>query len=140
LRDGDDVLLLPLGPMVEPALQAAQRLHESGLSAAVVNPRFVKPLDRSLIPDLARRIRRVITIEEHMLAGGFGSAILELFAELHLTDVEVVRLGVPDLLVEQGNPAAIRARFGLSSDGIQAAAEALVNGRTVARLRGEGVG
>ena len=140
LRDGDDVLLLPLGPMVEPALQAAQRLHESGFSAAVVNPRFVKPLDRSLIPDLARRIRRVITIEEHMLAGGFGSAILELFAELHLTDVEVVRLGVPDLLVEQGNPAALRARFGLSSDGIQSAAEALVNGRTVARLRGEGVG
>jgi len=140
LRDGDDVLLLPLGPMVEPALQAAQRLHESGLSAAVVNPRFVKPLDRSLIPDLARRIRRVITIEEHMLAGGFGSAILELFAELHLTDVEVVRLGVPDLLVEQGNPAALRARFGLSSDGIRSAAEALVNGRTVTRLRGEGVG
>ena len=140
LRDGDDVLLLPLGPMVEPALQAAQRLHESGLSAAVVNPRFVKPLDRSLIPDLARRIRRVITIEEHMLAGGFGSAILELFAELHLTDVEVVRLGVPDLLVEQGNPVALRARFGLSSDGIRSAAEALVNGRTVTRLRGEGVG
>ncbi|HTX52168.1 MAG TPA: 1-deoxy-D-xylulose-5-phosphate synthase [Candidatus Baltobacteraceae bacterium] len=140
LRDGDDVLLLPLGPMVEPTLQAAQRLHESGLSAAVVNPRFVKPLDRSLIPDLARRIRRVITIEEHMLAGGFGSAILELFAELHLTDVEVVRLGVPDLLVEQGNPVALRARFGLSSDGIRSAAEALVNGRTVTRLRGEGVG
>ena len=138
LRDGEEVLLLPLGPMVEPALQAALRLHKTGISAAVVNPRFVKPLDRSLIPDLARRIGRVVTVEEHMLAGGFGSAILELFEELALTGIRVVRLGVPDVLVEQGLPATLRARFGLTADGIYAAAENLVRLPTLAVVRGDG--
>ena len=129
LRRGDDLLLLPLGPMVGPALEAAERLEDRGISAAVVNPRFVKPLDRELIPRLARRIGAVLTIEEHALAGGFGSAVLELFADLGLHGVQVRRLGVPDVLVAQGKPDALRARFGLSVDGILEAAQALALGR-----------
>ena len=138
LRDGSDLLLLPLGPLVRPALLAAERLAGAGISAAVINPRFVKPLDRELIPEVARRVGRVITVEEHALAGGFGAAVLELFEELGLARIQVKRLGVPDCLVEQGAPAAMRERFGLSAEGIQAAAEALVKVRVLATRRGEG--
>jgi 1-deoxy-D-xylulose-5-phosphate synthase len=137
LRDGEDILLLPLGTLVGPALEAAARLARTGISAAVINPRFVKPLDRSLIPDVARRIGRVVTVEEHMLAGGFGSAVLELFDELGLTSIRVSRLGIPDVLVEQGTQASMRARFGLTTEGIQAAAEALLEGRLVGAGRGQ---
>jgi len=138
LRDGEDVLLLPLGTLVGPALEAAGRLARAGISAAVINPRFVKPLDRSLIPDMARRVGRVVTIEEHMLAGGFGSAVLELFEELRLGGVQVRRMGIPDVLVEQGTQAAMRARFGLTAEGIQAAAEDLVGVPALEASRGEG--
>ncbi len=140
IRDGEDILLLPLGTMVGPALEAAVRLARSGISAAVINPRFVKPLDRALIPDMARRIGRVVTIEEHMLAGGFGSAVLELFGELDLTSVQVARLGVPDVLVEQGSQTSMRARFGLTTEGIQTAAEALLQARLADTRRGRGLG
>jgi 1-deoxy-D-xylulose-5-phosphate synthase len=138
LREGSDVLLLPLGAMVAPALRAAERLDASGISAAVLNPRFVKPLDGRLIPEYARRTGRVVTVEEHALAGGFGSAVLELLETAGLTRIQVQRLGVPDILVEQGSPAALRERFGLSVEGIQAAAEHLVKVRPLERKRAEG--
>jgi 1-deoxy-D-xylulose-5-phosphate synthase len=140
MRDGEDVLLLPLGTLVGPALEAAARLARAGVSAAVVNPRFVKPLDRALIPEVARRVGRVLTIEEHMLAGGFGSAVLELFAELDLGHIQVTRLGIPDVLVEQGTQAAMRIRFGLTAEGIQAAAEALLKEHLVGTRRGQRLG
>lgn len=140
LRDGEDIVLLPLGTLVGPALEAAARLARAGISAAVINPRFVKPLDRALIPDVARRIGRVVTVEEHMLAGGFGSAVLELFDELDLTSVQVARLGIPDVLVEQGTQASMRARFGLTTEGILAAAEALVKEHPSEARQGHGLG
>jgi 1-deoxy-D-xylulose-5-phosphate synthase len=136
LREGEDLLLLPLGPMVRPALQAAEALGAMGIKTAVINPRFVKPLDATLIPEWARRTERVLTIEEHALAGGFGSAVLELFAELGLHRVQVRRLGIPDVPVEQAPPAAARARFGLSAEGIRVAAEALVKVRRLEPARG----
>ncbi|MFA5027394.1 MAG: transketolase C-terminal domain-containing protein, partial [Candidatus Methylomirabilota bacterium] len=94
--------------------------------------------DRSLIPALSRRIGRVVTVEEHALAGGFGSAVLELLEELELPRLQVRRLGVPDRFVEQGSPTALRARFGLSAEGIQAAAAALVKVRPIELVRSEG--
>jgi 1-deoxy-D-xylulose-5-phosphate synthase len=138
LRDGTDILLLPLGTLAGPALEAAARLERAGVSAAVVNPRFVKPLDRTLIPEAARRLGRVVTVEEHMLAGGFGSAVLELFEELALGAVRVARLGIPDVLVEQGTQASMRARFGLTAEGIQAAAVALLQPRPAEARPGHG--
>jgi 1-deoxy-D-xylulose-5-phosphate synthase len=132
------VLLLPLGTLVQPTLEAAARLEQVGVSAAVINPRFVKPLDRCLIPEVARRTGRVLTVEEHMLAGGFGSAVLELFEEMRLGRIEVARLGIPDVLVEQGSQAAMRARFGLTTEGIRAAAEALVRDHAPEARQGEG--
>jgi len=117
LQEGNDLLILALGASVYPALAAAARLGEQGFSATVVNARFVKPLDESLILSLAAKHGRVLTVEENVLAGGFGSAILELLADRGLT-VAVKRLGIPDIFVEHGAPAILRQKYGLDADGI----------------------
>ena len=118
LKEGDDLLILALGASVYPALDAAAQLDQQGLKATVVNARFVKPLDENLILTLADRIGRVITVEENVVAGGFGSAVLELLADKGLTEVAVKRLGIPDVFVEHGSPAILRQKYGLDAAGI----------------------
>ena len=103
LRDGEDLLILAIGNRVYPALEAADVLDDAGISVAVVNARFIKPLDAELILPLAQRIGKVITVEDGVLMGGFGSAILEMFADHGLTAVQVKRLGIPDQFVEHGD-------------------------------------
>ena len=126
LREGEDLLILALGASVYPALAAAEQLAARGFSATVVNARFVKPLDENLILTLAAKHSRVLTVEENVLAGGFGSAILELLADHGLTGVSVKRLGIPDIFVEHGAPNILRQKYGLDADGIlQAALAAL---------------
>ncbi len=83
----------------------------------MVNARFVKPLDENLILTLAAKHGRVLTVEENVLAGGFGSAVLELLADRGLA-VAVKRLGIPDIFVEHGAPAILRQKYGLDADGI----------------------
>jgi 1-deoxy-D-xylulose-5-phosphate synthase len=117
LREGEDLLILALGVAVYPALDAAAMLEEQGFSATVVNARFIKPLDEDLILTLAARHGRVLTVEENVLAGGFGSAVLELLADRELS-VAVKRLGIPDTFVEHGSPAILRQKYGLDADGI----------------------
>ena len=117
LREGEDLLILALGASVYPALAAAEKLEAHGFSATVVNARFVKPLDENLILTLAAKHGRVLTVEENVLAGGFGSAILELLADQGLA-VAVKRLGIPDIFVEHGAPAILRQKYGLDADGI----------------------
>ncbi len=119
LRDGGDVAILAYGSMVHPALQAAEHLAKDGIEATVVNARFVKPLDSQLILALARTKRLIVTIEEAYLAGGFGSAVLELLEENGLQDrVRVVRMGIPDRLITHGDPKLLLAKYGLDVDGI----------------------
>ena len=126
LREGEDLLILALGASVYPALAAAEQLAVRGFSATVVNARFVKPLDENLILTLAAKHSRVLTVEENVLAGGFGSAILELLADHGLNGVAVKRLGIPDIFVEHGAPNILRQKYGLDADGIlQAALAAL---------------
>lgn len=117
LRQGDDVLMLGYGSMVYPTMQAAEILSEHGIEATVVNARFVKPLDTELIVPLAKRIGRVVTLEEGCLMGGFGSAVLESLME-HRVMVPVERLGVPDLLVDHATPDESKASLGLTSSQI----------------------
>ena len=117
LREGEDLLILALGSSVYPALDAAAMLEEQGFSATVVNARFIKPLDEDLILTLAARHGRVLTVEENVLAGGFGSAVLELLVDRELS-VAVKRLGIPDTFVEHGSPAILRQKYGLDADGI----------------------
>ncbi|MFN2530760.1 MAG: 1-deoxy-D-xylulose-5-phosphate synthase [Pyrinomonadaceae bacterium] len=119
LRDAGEIAILAYGAMVHPALHAAENLSREGIEATVVNARFVKPLDNSLILALARTRRLLVTVEEAYLAGGFGSAILELLEENGLQDkVRVVRMGIPDRLITHGDAKLLLAKYGLDTDGI----------------------
>jgi 1-deoxy-D-xylulose-5-phosphate synthase len=119
LRDGGDVAIVAYGSMVYPALKAAGQLAADGIETTVVNARFVKPLDAGLLLALARTRRLIVTVEEAYLAGGFGSAVMELLEENGLQDqVRVVRMGVPDRLVTHGDPKLLLAKYGLDTDGI----------------------
>lgn len=118
LREGRDVLILAIGVTVYPALRAAKRLEEHNLSTAVINCRFLKPLDRSLICEWAQRTGRVLTVEENVLQGGFGSAILELLQEEGLYSIQTKRLGIPDLFVEHGPQSLLREKYGIDEKGI----------------------
>jgi 1-deoxy-D-xylulose-5-phosphate synthase len=114
LRSGDDVLMVGFGSMVYPAMQAAEILHEHGIEATVVNARFAKPLDTELILPLAKRIGRVVTLEEGCLIGGFGSGVAEALLDADIV-VPVKRLGVPDILVDHAEPNESKAQLGLTS-------------------------
>ena len=119
LRDGGEIAIIAYGSMVHPSLHAAQNLAKEGIETTVVNARFVKPLDASLLLALARTKRLLVTVEEAYLAGGFGSAVLELLEENGLQDkVRVVRMGIPDRLVTHGDPKLLLAKYGLDADGI----------------------
>jgi 1-deoxy-D-xylulose-5-phosphate synthase len=116
--EGKDILIVAVGATVLPARYAASRLAERGVSAAVLNARFVKPLDVGTIIPLALRIGRVLVVEENVLAGGFGSALLEAFEEAGAFPQQLRRLGVRDVFVEHGTPAELRAAQGLDGDSI----------------------
>jgi 1-deoxy-D-xylulose-5-phosphate synthase len=120
LRDGNDVLLVAVGRMVGVASAAADRLAAQGVSATVFDARFVKPLDPE-IATLAARHRGLCTVEDGTAIGGLGSAVCELLEEAGVT-VPVRRLGLPDHFIEQGDPPALLARFGLDASGVSAAA------------------
>lgn len=120
IRDGSDVAIFAIGNVVLPSLAAAERLAAEGISAAVVNARFVKPLDEELILRMARKAGRVVTVEEHALSGGFGSAVLECLAHGLLTSVKTHRIGLPDQFIEHGPQKVLRRKYGLDADGIYA--------------------
>jgi 1-deoxy-D-xylulose-5-phosphate synthase len=113
LRSGDDVLLLGYGSMVYPAMQAAEILSEHGIEATVINARFAKPIDTELIVPIARQMKRVLTLEEGCIMGGFGSAVAESLLD-HEVMVPVTRLGVPDILVDHATPDQSLTDLGLT--------------------------
>ncbi|MEH2212773.1 1-deoxy-D-xylulose-5-phosphate synthase [Nostoc sp.] len=114
LRTGDDVLIVAYGTMVYPGMQAAEILSEHGIEATVINARFVKPLDTELILPLAKKIGRVVTLEEGCVMGGFGSAIAEALLDADIL-VPVKRFGVPDILVDHAEPNESKTELGLTS-------------------------
>jgi 1-deoxy-D-xylulose-5-phosphate synthase len=119
LRDGGEVAIVAYGSMVHPSLEASASLAKENIDVTVVNARFVKPLDASLLLALAKTKRLIVTVEEAYLAGGFGSAVLELLEENGLQDkVRVVRMGIPDRLVTHGDAKLLLAKYGLDADGI----------------------
>jgi len=107
-------------------MKAAEQLSQEGLSTAVVNARFVKPLDQELIVDVAKRVRYVITVEEGCKMGGFGSAVLEALSEAGVTGVKTKIVGLPDWYIEQGPQDLLRERYGLTTDGIYRSVKELV--------------
>ena len=127
MLEGEDVLLLPIGNRVHPALEAAEGLEKVGINAAVVKPRFIKPLDADLICHWARKCGRVITVEDNVRQGGFGSAVLELFSREKLYGVKTCTLGHPDIFVEQGPQATLLKNSHIDTPSIIRAAMKLVN-------------
>ncbi|CAN5849650.1 hypothetical protein BH23CHL8_BH23CHL8_25270 [soil metagenome] len=127
LRPGDDILILGLGPILDRGMQAADALSARGWSVAVVDARFARPLDRDLIVEQARDKRLLVTLEESALAGGFGSAVLEVLAEARLNGEglpPVARIGIPDgRFVDHGAVGDLRRLIRLDVDGIVAQVE-----------------
>ncbi|NWG02401.1 MAG: 1-deoxy-D-xylulose-5-phosphate synthase [Syntrophaceae bacterium] len=118
LREGNDLLLIAIGSTVYPSLRAAERLGELGIQATVINSRFLKPLDGDLLCEWAKKIGKVLTVEENVLQGGFGSAVLELFQEKGFSSLRLKRLGIPDIFIEHGSQGLLRKKYGIDEEGI----------------------
>ena len=115
LQEEGTIAFLAVGTMVEKAKEAAAILKEEGIEAAVVNMRFIKPLDTELLGEMARTKRLLITAEENVLAGGFGSAVAEYLAD-HGIEVPLLRFGIPDRFIEQGTRRELLSLCGLQPD------------------------
>jgi 1-deoxy-D-xylulose-5-phosphate synthase len=121
IADGDDIAIFGLGALLPMASDLAKKLKQQGYSAAIINPRFVKPLDRDVLAAYARRVNVIVTFEDHVLMGGFGSAVMEALSEMQ-SEIPVVRIGWPDRFIEHGKVEQLRARYGIS---VEAALEKL---------------
>ena len=115
VKDGHDVAIFGLGAMLPEAKRLAAMLEREGFSAAVINPRFAKPIDHACVAEFGRHCGLMVTLEDHVLAGGFGSAVLETLNELELP-VPVVRVGWPDSFIEHGKVEQLREKYGLTAE------------------------
>ncbi len=126
LTTGDDLLILTIGRTLNDALDSDTELRALGISATIVNCRFVKPLDSKLILSLARNIGNIITIEENVLQGGFGSAVLELLSDSGITGYRVKRIGIDDTFVVHGSQDQLRQNHGITPEAVVKAAQSLL--------------
>ena len=139
VREGDEIAIFGLGALLPLAQQLAERLSERGYSAAVINPRFVKPLDRDTLLHYARTATAVVTFEDHVLAGGFGSAVLEEL-ELAAISTPVIRIGWPDRFIEHGKVDDLRARYGITVEAALARLQPLLRAMPRRRPKAVAVG
>jgi 1-deoxy-D-xylulose-5-phosphate synthase len=128
VQDGSDVAILALGPMFPLGRELAALLEHEGYSAALINPRFIKPLDREMIERYASRVAAFVTFEDHVKMGGFGSAVAEALEEIGIA-VPLVRIGWPDQFIEHGKVDQLRARYGLTSEAALAQVRPLLSRR-----------
>lgn len=126
IKNGTEAVIIAIGSMVCPSIEAAKRLADEGMSVAVLNARFVKPLDAEMVLAYAKKTGRVITVEEHALQGGFGSAVLECLDENGITGVKTHRIGLPDAYIEHGAQKILRQKYGLDADGIYASVKEFI--------------
>lgn len=118
LKQGTDAAIVAVGVTVWEAFKAAQRLEQEGISTAVLNARFVKPLDAELLSRMAKQVRYLVTVEEGSRIGGFGSAVLEMLSDQGITHLRTKTIGLPDWYIEQGPQDLLRERYGLTAEGI----------------------
>lgn len=118
VRQGSDAAILAVGPMVEVAEQAAEKLAAQGISVRVVNARFIKPLDAAMLLELAKENISIVTLEEGTVLGGFGSAVLEFFAVNGIYGLHIKPIGVPDYFVEHGTIKEQRCEVGLTAEDV----------------------
>jgi len=122
-----DLAIIAIGSTVYPAIAAALKLKDEGISVQVVNARFVKPLDEKLLCDTAKSLKKIITVEENVLMGGFGSAVLELFEKRGIFNANVKRLGIKDEFVEHASQAELRRMYGIDEEGIMEAVRSMMS-------------
>jgi 1-deoxy-D-xylulose-5-phosphate synthase len=128
VAEGDDVAIVALGPMVEQAISAAEELAQEGINATVLNARFVKPLDERFYCRLLEKIKGVVTIEDGVTAGGFGSALLEMLVKIKPEKAANFSIiGFSDKYIEHGPRPALLRKYGLSSQGLVAAVKKVLN-------------
>jgi 1-deoxy-D-xylulose-5-phosphate synthase len=118
LKDGSDILIVAIGSMVSPAQKACSILEEKGYRPSLIDARFAKPLDEELICSMSEKTDKIITVEENVLNGGFGTAVLELFADKGIINKKIIRMGINDEFVTQGTPDELKNIYGLNSEGI----------------------
>jgi 1-deoxy-D-xylulose-5-phosphate synthase len=118
-RPGKDVAILGLGNMLWPALEAAESLARKGIQAAVIDPRSIKPLDTITLADIARTTGALLTVEDHVLAGGFGSAVMEFLQTEGMHHIKVESMGFPDRFIEHGTQTRLFQEYGLTAEGIE---------------------
>ena len=118
IREGKDLTIIAIGSMVYPAMEAAETLSAEGVECTVLNARFINPLDEKLILDSAAKTGRVVTVEEHMISGGFGSRALALIENVMPKGAKVKTLGVPDRFIEHGVRSELLEMLGLTTEGI----------------------
>jgi 1-deoxy-D-xylulose-5-phosphate synthase len=118
IKQGEDIVIIGIGSTVMPSLEAAEHLALSGIDAMVINARFAKPLDTELILDVANHVKKMVIVEENVLSGGFGAAVLELLEQAEVSDVKVKRLGIPDEFVTHGKQDFLRSLYHLDAAGI----------------------
>ncbi len=134
LRDGKDAAIFAIGAEVWPALRAAEALAKDGLNVAVINARFIKPIDDELVRRFCRPGARIVTVEEGSLAGGFGSAVMERVQILGLEGVKFHRIGIPDEYVHHGSQDVLRAQYDLHTEGIAKRVREFVAGNLQAEV------
>ncbi len=133
VKAGTDVVLLAIGEMVYPALEAAHILSEEKISAEVVNMRFIKPLDEEFITALSKKVKHIITIEDNCVTGGFGSAVLEFLSKSETKDITVKTLGIPDEFIPHGKREALLSEYALDAKGIASSVKSLLPARPAGR-------
>jgi 1-deoxy-D-xylulose-5-phosphate synthase len=131
LRDGKDATIIAIGTSVAESLLAAEALAEEGIDVAVLDARFIKPLDETLILEYAQKTNRIMLVEENVVQGGFGSAVLELLTE-HGVQVIAEQVGLPDDFIEQGTQGELRQRYGIDAEGIKARLQDLCQAKKTA--------
>ncbi len=118
IKKGKDIAIFSVGPLADEAIIAATRLEEKGINVSVINARFIKPLDKKAILSFAKKTKKIITIEEGALHGGFGSGVLELLHDNGVS-AQVKRLGIPDTFIDHGSLSLLRKKVGLDSDHVE---------------------
>jgi 1-deoxy-D-xylulose-5-phosphate synthase len=118
IEDGNDMCIIALGSMVGPSLKAASILKSEGISCAIINARFAKPLDEQLILKFAHKTKQIVTVEENTLAGGFGSIVLSFLNESNIDNLKIKRIGLPDKFIEHGPQSLLRSKYNLTGEGI----------------------
>ena len=119
IKDGKDMAIIAFGSMVDPSMKAATMLEEKGLSVAVINARFAKPIDKDLVTEYAKKTGCIVTTEEHSVQGGFGSAVLEALQDFDENiPLKTKCIGVPDTVIEHGAPGLIKDDLKLDPEGI----------------------